>query len=248
MDSIGDRLSYYHHQGTPVLPGRALQVLVRRGQQPWTDCRSNGDRRNSVPIFVWGGILRRMKLPEQQSMNRRQIILASTMAALAPAAPRPPSRCREPGDDVVELWPGGAPGGERVTVREEIVERLPDGPMRDRFVQHVTRPLDHAVRAQGCLQRHHAAHRAGRRLCARGHRQGRRARRRSGSRERGFAAAVLRYRLPADGWADGADAPVHDAMRAAAPAARARRVARTAALAARRRHRLFGRRTSRARG
>jgi acetyl esterase/lipase len=32
--------------------------------------------------------------------------------------------------------------------------------------------------------------------------------------ERGFAAAVLRYRLPADGWANGADAPVHDAMRA----------------------------------
>jgi acetyl esterase/lipase len=32
--------------------------------------------------------------------------------------------------------------------------------------------------------------------------------------ERGFAAAVLRYRLPADGWANAADAPVHDAMRA----------------------------------
>ena len=36
---------------------------------------------------------------------------------------------------------------------------------------------------------------------------------------RGFAAAVLRYRLPADGWAAGADAPVHDAMRGAAAAA-----------------------------
>jgi acetyl esterase/lipase len=32
--------------------------------------------------------------------------------------------------------------------------------------------------------------------------------------ERGFAAAVLRYRMPADGWDAGADAPVHDAMRA----------------------------------
>ena len=31
---------------------------------------------------------------------------------------------------------------------------------------------------------------------------------------RGFATAVLRYRMPADGWAAGADAPVHDAMRA----------------------------------
>jgi acetyl esterase/lipase len=32
--------------------------------------------------------------------------------------------------------------------------------------------------------------------------------------QRGFAAAVLRYRMPADGWAAGADAPVHDAVRA----------------------------------
>ena len=32
--------------------------------------------------------------------------------------------------------------------------------------------------------------------------------------QRGFDCAVLRYRMPADGWAAGPDAPVHDAMRA----------------------------------
>jgi acetyl esterase/lipase len=32
--------------------------------------------------------------------------------------------------------------------------------------------------------------------------------------ERGFGAAVLRYRLPADGWDAGPDAPVHDGIRA----------------------------------
>ncbi len=37
--------------------------------------------------------------------------------------------------------------------------------------------------------------------------------------QRGFDCAVLRYRMPADGWAAGPDAPVHDAMRALAPAA-----------------------------
>lgn len=32
--------------------------------------------------------------------------------------------------------------------------------------------------------------------------------------ERGFQCAVLRYRMPADGWEAGADAPVHDIQRA----------------------------------
>ena len=71
-------------------------------------------------------------------MNRRQIMLASTMAALAPDSQAAPAAAE---GATLELWPGGAPGADKVTVHEEIVERLPDGPMRDRFAQHVTRPL-----------------------------------------------------------------------------------------------------------
>jgi acetyl esterase/lipase len=143
-------------------------------------------------------------------MNRRQIILASAVAALAPAASATPGS--SPANEV-ELWPGGAPGGDKVTVREEIVERLPEGPLRDRFAQHVTRPLitwfppkkpfngitllivpgGGYVRVVIDKEGVEAA---------------------EWFTERGFAAAVLRYRLPADGWAGGADAPVHDAKRA----------------------------------
>ena len=54
----------------------------------------------------------------------------------------------------------------------------------------------------------------GRRVRTRGHRQGR-------IRDRGWFAvtpaskcAVLRHRLPADGWAAGADVPIHDIQRA----------------------------------
>lgn len=148
------------------------------------------------------------------NMNRRQVLLASTVAALGGpgfAARKPADG--EPGDEVIDLWPGGAPGGERVAAKEEVIERLPDGPMRDRYAQHVTRPTmtifkprtefngitllivpgGGYVRVVIDKEGVEAAH---------------------WFTERGFAAAVLRYRLPADGWSNGADAPVHDAMRA----------------------------------
>ncbi|HEY6125862.1 MAG TPA: alpha/beta hydrolase, partial [Steroidobacteraceae bacterium] len=155
-----------------------------------------------------------MKVPERLFMNRRQIILAGTVAALAPtvaAAAKPPAG--EPGDSVIELWPGGAPDGDHVTVKEEVVERLPDGPLRDRFVQHVTRPtltlFKPRVPFNGITL-----------LIVPGGGYVRVVIDKEGVEaadwftERGFAAAVLRYRLPADGWTHGEDSPVHDAMRA----------------------------------
>lgn len=147
-------------------------------------------------------------------MNRRQIILAGTMTALTPTAfatSKPPAG--EPGDEVVRLWSGNAPGGDRVTVKEEIVERLPEGPLRDRFAQHVTIPSITLFRPK-------VAYNGITLLIIPGGGYVRVVIDKEGVEAaewftaRGFAAAVLRYRLPADGWANGADAPVHDAMRA----------------------------------
>ncbi|HEU5137924.1 MAG TPA: alpha/beta hydrolase [Steroidobacteraceae bacterium] len=145
-----------------------------------------------------------MKLP----LTRRQIMLAGIASALAPAGSAESAAGPE-----IELWPGGPPGAKRVTVREEIIERLPDGPMRDRFARHVTRPLytlfPPRIAFNGVTL-----------LIVPGGGYARVVIDKEGVEaaewfaERGFAAAVLRYRLPADGWADGADAPVHDAMRA----------------------------------
>jgi len=143
-------------------------------------------------------------------MNRRQIMLASTMAALAPDSQAAPAAAE---GATLELWPGGAPGADKVTVHEEIVERLPDGPMRDRFAQHVTRPLL-------TLYAPRIAYNGITLLIVPGGGYVRVVIDKEGVEAaewftaRGFAAAVLRYRLPADGWVSGADAPVHDAMRA----------------------------------
>ena len=153
---------------------------------------------------------RRHEGTDAEKMNRRQLILAGAMAALARNAHAAPAAA--PGE-TLDLWPGGAPGGERVTVREEIIERLPDGPMRDRFAQHVTRPnltLFEPKQAWNGVTL----------LIVPGGGYVRVVMDKEGYEaaewftQRGFAAAVLRYRLPADGWAAGADAPVHDALRA----------------------------------
>ncbi len=144
-------------------------------------------------------------------MNRRQIILAGSMAAFSTSGNA--ASPTDPGGDVVDLWPAGTPGGEHVTVREEIVERLPDGPLRDRFAQHVTRP-------NLTLFQPRATWNGVTLLIVPGGGYVRVVIDKEGVEcarwftERGFAAAVLRYRMPADGWAAGADAPVHDALRA----------------------------------
>jgi acetyl esterase/lipase len=147
-------------------------------------------------------------------LNRRQIILAGTMAAFTrDASADSPPPAGQPGDAIVDLWPGGPPGGDRVTVKEEIVERLPEGPMRDRYAQHVTRPTL-------TLFKPRMAFNGITLLIVPGGGYVRVVIDKEGVEaaqwftERGFAAAVLRYRLPADGWVNGADAPVHDAMRA----------------------------------
>lgn len=130
------------------------------------------------------------------------------MSALIPATQAAPAD-----GATVALWPSGAPGGEGVKVREEVVERLPGGPMRDRYVQHVTRPLLTLFAPRGTYNGITL-------LIVPGGGYLRVVIDKEGLEAadwftaRGFAAAVLRYRLPADGWAAGADAPVHDAMRA----------------------------------
>jgi acetyl esterase/lipase len=163
-----------------------------------------------LPPFSLARHTSHMKLP----LSRRQIILAGTMAALTPAAPAAPAVAADGSDRTnVELWPGGAPGNERVTVREQVIERLPEGPMRDRFVEHVTNP-------SLTLYEPRTAFNGITLLIVPGGGYVRVVIDKEGAETaewfaaRGFAAAVLRYRLPADGWAAGADAPVHDAMRA----------------------------------
>ena len=114
--------------------------------------------------------------------------------------------------ETVRLWPAGAPGGEGVRVVPIVPERSTDPSYRDRYARYTTDPLMTVVRPArpngsamllipGGGYRWSVLDKEGFDVA------------------RVFAASgttcfVLRYRLPADGWAAGPDAPLQDVQRA----------------------------------
>lgn len=131
--------------------------------------------------------------------------------AVRAAAQTPPRAPADP-TEIVRLWPDGAPGGDNVTVIAQVEERSTDPAYHDRFARYTTDPILTVFRPEqpngaalllipGGGYRWAVVDKEGY-DCA-----------------RVFAAAgvtcfVLRYRLPADGWAAGPDAPLQDAQRA----------------------------------
>ena len=150
-----------------------------------------------------------MKLP----VSRRAPIVAMLMMAASESALAAGVPTAEPGGETLLLWPAGVPGAERVTVKQQLTERAPAGPLRDRIAEHVTQPLLTLFHPRGASNGITL-------LIIPGGAYTRVVIDKEGFEsaewfaQRGFECAVLRYRMPADGWAAGADAPVHDAMRA----------------------------------
>jgi acetyl esterase/lipase len=115
--------------------------------------------------------------------------------------------------DALPLWPNGAPGAAGVTVTEEIIERSPPDGRRDRIVRGVRqsmltpflpargKPLGAVLVIPGGGYKHVVIDKEGFEVA-------------QWLGTQGFAAYVLRYRLPGDGWAAGPDAPLQDAQRA----------------------------------
>ena len=150
------------------------------------------------------------------NLNRRGLLImgAATpaLAATMPASARVQAVAPPDPTEVIRLWPQGAPGGEGVTVVPIVPERSTDPAYRDRFAQYTTDPIMTVMRPErpngsamllipGGGYRWAVLDKEGFDVA------------------RVFAASgttcfVLRYRLPADGWAAGADAPLQDAQRA----------------------------------
>ncbi len=138
--------------------------------------------------------------------------LAATARPVAAMTPVSPQVAPPDPTEIIRLWPGAVPGGERVTVTPQVTERSTDPAFHDRFARYTTDPILTVLRPDrpngaslllipGGGYRWAVVDKEGL-DCA-----------------RVFAAAgvtcfVLRYRLPADGWAAGPDAPLQDAQRA----------------------------------
>ncbi len=134
------------------------------------------------------------------------------LAAAASAAPAMAAVLHDP-TEVLRLWPKGAPGADKVTVKLQVTERSPTPKVyRDRFAIGITDPIMTVFRPAtpdgsavliapggGYIrvvidkEGFETAHRLAR---------------------EGVTCFVLRYRLPGDGWTGGPDTPLQDAQRA----------------------------------
>ena len=142
------------------------------------------------------------------------IVAGSAVAATAEAAHAAGTDAAHASDpiEVLRIWPDLPPGSDGVNVSEETVERDNALGLRDRIVLGVTQPRITVFRPRGRPQgallllpgggyRHVVVDKEGFETAR-------------WLSERGIAVFVLFYRLPADGWAAGPDAPLQDAQRA----------------------------------
>lgn len=140
-------------------------------------------------------------------LTRRALLgagAAATTVAALPAFGAPIER--------FPIWPGSPPGGEGLSVRDEVVKRSPTGAADDIAWPHVAVPMLNVVPA--------ARPNGAAILMMPGGGYARIALGREGSgiarmfAARGYTVFELLYRLPHDGWAAGPDAPLQDAQRA----------------------------------
>lgn len=140
--------------------------------------------------------------------DRRTLLALTATAAATPAVAQPLADPTE----LVKLWPGRPPGALAVLPREQVVDRVKTSGFQDRIVTGVGEPLMTVFRpakpnGAACLIAPGGGYirvvidkegfEIARRLA-----------------EAGVTSFVLRYRLPAEGWATPADVPLQDAQRA----------------------------------
>ena len=134
-------------------------------------------------------------------------LLASGLARGATAETLPMADPTE----IIELWPAGPPGSERVTAVEAIIERGDPKGLRDRALTHTRKPILVVFRPK--------APNGAAILLMPGGGYERVVLDKEGFEtarwlaERGYTCFVLFYRLPGDGWRGGPDAPLQDAQR-----------------------------------
>jgi len=115
--------------------------------------------------------------------------------------------------EIVPLWPGVPPGGEGVHLTADIVERSTDTDIyNDRYVDHIGRPLLTVFRPDKPDGSALLVAPGGGYVRIVIDKEGIETARRFNAS--GVTVFVLRYRLPAEGWADGRDVPLQDAQRA----------------------------------
>jgi len=144
-------------------------------------------------------------------MDRRELLGIAAGAAVLPALAAARTAPSEP-DDVIHLWPNGAPGMPARPPVEAITERHTDPFLPDRSIDGIARPRLHVFRparpngaavliTPGGGYKYVVLDREGHEIAR-------------WLTAQGFTAFVLLYRLPGDGWAAGPNVALADAQRA----------------------------------
>ncbi|MFV3126026.1 alpha/beta hydrolase [Niveispirillum sp. KHB5.9] len=144
-------------------------------------------------------------------MDRRQLFTAAAATALVAGAV-PGARAGDVQGQVLPLWPGKPPGGEKVTVTQSEIARSDDPRFKDVAILNVTQPnltLFRPEKPNGAAMLIIPG--GGYQRVVVGKEGYDIAQWLAGA---GITVYVLLYRLPADGWAAGPDAPLQDAQRA----------------------------------
>jgi len=139
--------------------------------------------------------------------DRRTLITLASLSAATPAIAQAPDPI-----EVVKLWPGRPPGAPGVLPREQIVDRVATSGFQDRYVTGVGEPLMTVFRPARPNGAAILIVPGGGYIRVVIDKEGFEIARRLA--EAGVTAFVLRYRLPKEGWASAADAPLQDVQRA----------------------------------
>jgi len=145
-------------------------------------------------------------------MDRRTLLasalVASSLSGAAGAASRTTSKVKA---EAISLWPAGAPGGEHVTV-QEVAREVDDQGRKGRDIAGVRDPRLSLHRPTGAFDtavlvipggafNRVVFDKEGEEVCR-------------WLADAGYAAGALLYRLPGEGWTQGADVMLQDAARA----------------------------------
>jgi acetyl esterase/lipase len=153
---------------------------------------------------------------DKTGLDRRGLLglgaMAAALAPLAAQAQTPAAPAVQTPLETIPLWPGKAPGGEKVTAKAEVVLRSGPANPNDTAFTHITDPI--------LMVRRPAKPNGAAIVMAPGGGYIRIAQSRLGGSfdkfyaDQGVTVFILLYRLPGDGWAAGPDVALQDVQRA----------------------------------
>ena len=153
---------------------------------------------------------------DKTGLDRRGLLglgaMAAALAPLAAQAQTPAAPAVQTPLDTIPLWPGKAPGGEKVTAKQEVVLRSGPANPNDTAFTHITDPI--------LMVRRPAKPNGAAIVMAPGGGYIRIAQSRLGGAfdkyyaDQGVTVFILLYRLPGDGWAAAHDVALQDVQRA----------------------------------